>query len=435
MGNFLNTLGVLIIIYACHTPILAQNNAVFNHFYANPYILNPAEAGSDAFTSLKLNHRQQWRGLEGAPVITNLTFQTPFDYKKFALALNATNFTRGIITTTDVLATYAYTVYLTKETTFHFGLSVGVTGNSLDLSEVGDLNDSVLSDFQNDNIQPIGNFGIKLKSPSGFNLGVSLPRLFEPNLIAQQDFQSYDFSPVDEVVVMTYFKRKLDKKIVTRRKGGVNRRVAIEDAYAPLQLYVLYKYSKIVDQRIEVVGTLNLGENLMLGAAYRLNHGFAGLLGINAGSFSFNYAYDPSANQIEGFTQGTHEIQISLNIGEKKKLQRSKPILRTMEKKETHQARFSHENIQTGGSEEESAKGKKFYVVLNEFRDFNSADQFVSRVKKENDLNTDIFYNKNNKRFYVYIFETGSSREATKEKKAVEDLTKFKNVKIIIIDQ
>jgi type IX secretion system PorP/SprF family membrane protein len=433
MDNFLYILLILLTFSALQ--MSAQEMPVYNHYYNNPYLFNPSEAGSDGFMSVKFNHRQQWMGIDGAPVVSTLTFQTPFDYKKWAFGMNIRNFERGLITTMDAIATYAYTVYLTKTTTLHFGLSAGVTSNSLNLSEIENFNDPVLADFQNDNIQPLANFGFKLKSKSGINFGISLPRLLKPNYINSKDFVSYDFSPFDEVLVMGYYKRLLDKKIVNRKKRGVNRRIALENTYAPLQFYVIYKYSPLVDKRIEVLTTLDLGEHIWIGGAYRLNYGPSGIFGIKSGSFSFSYAYEPSNKLVSGFEQGTHEIQIGLNIGAKKKLQRSKPILRTIKKVETHQARFSKDDVQTGGSDAQEHTGKHYYVVLKEFRDFNSADDFGRRIKRDEELDTDIFYNKKTRVFYVYIFETDSSKEANKEKQAVMDLTKFKKVKIITIDQ
>jgi len=433
MDKFFYILSILLII--SDIELYAQENPVYNHYYNNPYLINPAEAGGDGYMSIKLNHRQQWRGVEGAPVVSTLSFQTPFDYKKGAIGVNVRNFERGLITTTDFLATYAYTVYLTKTTTLHFGLSAGLTANSIDFSEIENINDPALADFQNNNMQPIANFGFKLKSPSGLNLDISLPRLFKPSYVNTTNFETYDFSPFDEVTVMTYFKRPLDKKIVTRRRGGMQRRVALEDAYAPLQLYAIYKYSPIVGQRVEVLATLHLNENIWVGGAYRINYGASGIFGLKINSFSFSYAYEPSNKLVSGFEQGTHELQLSLNIGEKKKLERSKPILRTIQKSETRQARFTQQDVQMGGSGEQSVSGKKFYVVLKEFRNFDAADYFSRNLREKEELTTDIFYNKNNGVFYVYIYETESSKEANKEKKAVEELTRFKNVKIIIINQ
>lgn len=416
---------------------IAQRIPVYNHYYNNGYLFNPAEIGSSGFLNVKINHRQQWRGIEGAPEVTTLTFEAPFDYKRGAIGGYLRSFKRGLITTNDLLASYSYTVYLTKETTIHFGASAGVSTNNINLSDIDSPDDPILAEFMNNNIQPIANVGFKFQSKSGLNFGVALPTLFTPSFLSQNSFENYQFSPFDEILISTYYRKKLDKKIVTKRQKGSTKRVAVEDAYAPLQLYLLYRYSKLTDERIEALATLNLTENFWVGAAYRLNYGASGILGFNIKQFSFSYAYEPGSSQVTGFDQGSHELQLGINIGSRRKLQRSKPILRTVPKKQSHEARFSQTDVESGGSvdeEEEKPTGKVFYVVLKSFKDFNSADDFVSRME-ERGLNTDIFYNKKDKRFYVYIFKTDRSKEANREKKAVQDLTKYKSVQIIIIDK
>lgn len=428
---------ILLLLVAQHYCAQAQRIPVYNHYYNNPYLLNPAEIGTDGFLNFKINHRQQWRGIEGAPEVTTLTFEAPFDYKRGAVGGYLRSFKRGLITTNDILATYGYTAYLTKETTIHFGLSAGVSSNNINLTDIDSPDDPILAEFMNNNIQPIANFGFKFQSKSGLNFGIALPKLFTPSFLNQSSFESYEFSPFDEVLVSTYFKKKIEKKIITKSKGGSKRRVAVENVYAPLQLYLLYRYSKLTDERIEALATLNLSDNFWVGAAYRLNYGASGILGFNIKQFSFSYAYEPGSNQVTGFEQGSHELQLGIKIGERKKLQRSQPILRTVQKKQTHEARFSQEDVEQGGSadgqEEEKSSNKTYYVVLKHFKDFNAADDFVSRME-ENGLTTDIFYNKQDKRFYVFIFKTDKAKEANREKKAVQDLTKYKSVQIIIIE-
>lgn len=418
------------------TLLRAQQIPVYNHYYSNPYLLNPAEAGSSGYLNFTLNHRQQWRGIEGAPVVSTLTFEAPFDYKRHAFGMSIRNYTRGLITTNDIMGTYAHTVYLTKTTTIHFGLSAGVTSTDIDMNKIDDPSDPILTNFLRNNIQPIANAGFKLKSKSGLNLGVSLPHLFEPTVLNSQDFASYDFSPFDEVLFMGYYKRQLEKKIVTRRMGGMRRRVAVEDAYAPLQMYFLYRYSKLTDERIEVLATLHLHENFWVGGGYRLNYGVSGIVGLNVANFSFGYAYEPANNLVEGFTQGTHEVQLTIKIGEKKKLERAKPILRTLEKTENRQARYSANDISEGGGEDKGVtKLKKYYVVLKSFKDFNAADNFVRRMQEERELYTNIFYSKVDKLYHVYVYQTYKLKEANEEKRAVQELTKYKSVTIITVEQ
>ncbi|SMG29133.1 type IX secretion system membrane protein, PorP/SprF family [Marivirga sericea] len=424
---------LLISIFVFELPSIAQQLPVYNHFYLTPYLYNPAEAAAYPFRTVSLNHRQQWRGVEGAPVVTTLTFESPFDYKKYGLGATLRNFDRGLLTTTDFLATYSYRINLTKNSSFHFGISGGLTANSIDITQIQDLNDPAINNFLNNNIQPISNVGFKLETSSGINFGASLPRLFKPQYANSQNFEAFQVSPFDEITVMAYFKKPMENKLVTRRNGRFKRTVKLEDAYAPLQIYALYQYSQFVGQRIELLSTLNFNEIFWIGGSYRLNYGMSGMVGFKMQKLAFSYAYEPSSKLVNGFTSGSHEIQLNLTIGDKLKKLVERPKLKTLERTEERAPRFSSKDVQHGGNEDGYQK-KKFYVVVKEFKDFNSADRLVKSLKKDEDITSDIFFNKQNGVYYVYIYETFSRRDAYKDKKAAEELTKFKNIKVIIVD-
>jgi len=412
---------------------LAQELPVYNHFYSTPYLYNPAEAAAYPFRNVSLNHRQQWRGVEGAPVVTTLTFESPFDYKKYGVGATLRNFSRGLLSTTDFLATYSYRIDLTKNAAFHFGISGGVTSNSIDFSQIQDLTDPAISNFLDNNIQPISNVGFKLETSSGINIGASLPRLFKPQYANSQNFEAFELSPFDEFTVMAYYKKPLDYKLVTRRTGRFKRTVKLEDAYAPLQIYALYQYSQLVGQRIELLSTLNFNEVFWIGGSYRLNYGISGIVGFNMKKLAFSYAYEPSNKLVNGFASGSHEIQLKFTIGDKIKKLVERPKLKSLDRSEERAPRFSSQDVQHGGNEDQVQK-KKFYVVVKEFKDFNSADRLVKKLKKEDEIIADIFYNERNGVYYVYIYETFSRRDAYKDKKAAEELTNFKNIKVIIVD-
>lgn len=414
-------------------PSIAQELPVYNHFYSTPYLYNPAEAAAYPFRNIALNHRQQWRGVEGAPVVTTLTFESPFTYKKFGVGATLRHFNRGLLSTTDFLATYSYRIDLTRNTAFHFGISGGLTANSIDLTQIQDLSDPAIANFLNNNIQPISNVGFKLETASGINLGASLPRLFKLQYVNTQNFEALEISPFDEFIVMAYYKKRIDSKIVTRRSGRYKRRVKVEDVYSPFQMYALYHYSPLVGQRIELLSTLTLNEAFWIGGSYRLNYGMSGIVGFNMKKLSFSYAYEPSSNMVKGIADGSHEIQLKFIIGDKIKALVERPKLRSLDRSNERAPRFSSQDVQLGGDEDQLQK-RKYYVVVQEFKDFNSADRLVKKLKSEEDITSDIFYNEKTGIYYVYIYETFSKRDADKDKKAAEELMNFKNVKVIIIE-
>ncbi|WP_375578883.1 PorP/SprF family type IX secretion system membrane protein [Marivirga tractuosa] len=412
---------------------IAQDLPVYNHFYTTPYLYNPAEAAAYPFRNVSLNHRQQWRGVEGAPVVTTLTFESPFDYKKYGLGATLRNFNRGLLSTNDFLVTYSYYVDLTKTATLHFGISGGLTANSIDFSQIQDLSDPAISNFLDNNIQPISNVGLKLETASGINFGASLPRLFQPQYSNAQNFEAFELSPFGEVTLMAYYKKRIDYKFVTRYNGKFKSRVRMDDIYSPFQIYALYQYSDLVGQRIELLSTLSFNELFWVGASYRLNYGMSGIVGFKMKKLEFSYAYEPSSKLVNGIANGSHEIQLRFTLGDKIKKLVERPKLRTLERSQEKAPRFSSQDVQLGG-EEGQIQQKKYYVVVEEFRDFNAADRLVKKLKKDEDITADIFYNEKNGVYYVYIYETFSRRDANKDKKAAEELLNFKDVKVIVVD-
>lgn len=119
-------------------------------------------------------------------------------------------------------------------------------------------------------------------------------------------------------------------------------------------------------------------------------------------------------------------------IGEKKKHQSTKPIPRTIEKT----AWYSADDIfEEGGEDEGNNRPKKYYVVIETFKDFDSADAFVRRMKEERELYTNILYHKVDNKYHVYTYQTFKLEEANEQKRALQELTKYKSVTIIAIEQ
>jgi hypothetical protein len=74
MRYFFNCLFGLF-LWLCCIAVHAQNYPVYNSFYVNPFLYNPAEALTE-YTQIYALHRQQWLNVEGSPVLSALTFTT-----------------------------------------------------------------------------------------------------------------------------------------------------------------------------------------------------------------------------------------------------------------------------------------------------------------------------------------------------------------------
>ena len=300
--NFIIATFFLLCSFA-YTPLHAQNFPVYNSYYVNPFLYNPAEALTE-YTQVFALHRQQWMNIEGAPTVSALTFNTLLNESRAGLGGKFSSYKRGLLNTTDVTLSYAYGIPVGQKNWLFLGLSGGAITNSIDLTNISDPNDPAIANYMANNIQPAAGFGALYRSGGGLNVGISLPQLFPNVYNSESSFSNTTVSPADNVFVTIYYRRKVESKIVSRRKGGMNRKVRTEEAIAPLEFYFNYKYSKFGNSQFEFLGKLNVTQNFWLGGSYRLPYGFTGNLGIKTQRFILGYSYEPNNQPADGFSQG-----------------------------------------------------------------------------------------------------------------------------------
>lgn len=416
------------------TGALAQNFPVYNSYYINPYLYNPAEAAS-SYTYIFANHRQQWMNIEGAPVLTTMNFNTMLDNSHSAIGVKMSTFKRGLLNTSDVTLTYAYGIGVSENTRLYFALSGGAITNNINLAEA-DMSDPAIANYLADNIQPAGNFGLMLKSESGFNFGIALPQLFTPKFNSAASFENTAVSPMDNIIVSAYYRKKLSGKMVNKRRKGVNRKVKTDESYSPLELYAIYKYAKAGNSQAEAMLKLNLSQNFWLGAAYRQHYGMSGSVGLAFSKFLLSYSYEPGGQPEPAFSQGTHEVQLGLRLGSLKTFRRKSPALLSRLRQQTVQrsSRFKQEVPPLNSTIQLTTVNKtKYYVVIKVFTDFTSADKYKQELRNEK-FNANVFYYEKDRKYYVHILETEKSAEAHQEVRNLKTYTKLNSPRVLTIE-
>ena len=67
----------LLILVLCSFSGFAQQPIIFNQFYMNPYLYNPAYAGVEGHSVFYGLYQQQWSGINGAPTTMHGSFHAP----------------------------------------------------------------------------------------------------------------------------------------------------------------------------------------------------------------------------------------------------------------------------------------------------------------------------------------------------------------------
>jgi type IX secretion system PorP/SprF family membrane protein len=295
-----------------------QQLPLYSQYLYNKYLINPAVAGSDGYTSISLTAREQWVGYSGAPRTFSFSWQTRMLKKSFMLkqtsvkrevfrpksdgkvGFGAYVFSdrNGLIQRTGFQVSYAYHMWLQKSTQLSFGL--GFTGfyYKIDENQINfeDPNEPWMNnDLRRGVFVPDVSFGAYLLNAK-YSLGFSADQLSESaakfgnqayqNFTMNRQyylFGSYDFSQGSNAVIQPSF---------------------------------LLKMSEQLKPQVDVGGTYIFNQGFWAGLAYRTSGALIANIGVKYQNMFFGYAFDFTLQEIQRITYGTHELTVALKFGD-----------------------------------------------------------------------------------------------------------------------
>jgi len=299
--SFSMKLFVSVCILLCTAlPLYAQQiPKVYNQFFMNPYIYNPAYAGVEGHSVLFFMYKNQWGNVDGAPSYMHANFHVPL---KGGVSFGGLveNQSEGILNRSSGKISGGYLVTLDREHFLRFGLSLGAGNQTLNFGEFDSPNDPVFANFRDNSSFMVGDFGATYHF-GHFNVGFSLPQLFRSNLITEQSFISPDFKPTDNVLFKMNY------------RGHINDNIAIEP-------HLIYRYHSVLPDQFEATVILHVFHVLWIGGSYRQNAGAVGLLGVKIKEkIGIGYSYETGNPNISGLLGPSHELHIGYHLGSRKK--------------------------------------------------------------------------------------------------------------------
>ena len=299
---------VLTFLFFVSLEAFSQELPIHNQFFMNPYVYNPAYVGHDGYSVLYLSHRRQWMGIEGAPVSSNLSFHTQLK-KTLAVGLNVYTEKRGLLTTSSAELALGYKVKIGEEHYIQFGLAGGVGSNNIDLSELQNIS-TLPYEPSAKGMYPEARFGIKYHIKN-LNLGLALPTLFQKDYISDKGFGDVEANPLEQYLGMISYRFELSKDNLAFEPHFVYRALGNDFTY------------------MEGTGVFYIKNLLWAGASYRMDYGLTGLGGVKIKDLlTIGYAYELAASQVAGYVDGSHEIQLSIKLGQKKTFETKEKISR-----------------------------------------------------------------------------------------------------------
>jgi len=327
------------VLFGLFTCLMAFSQAkpFYTQYILNNYILNPGVTGIENYTDVKLSYRNQWTGINGAPVTTYFTIHGPVgktDFKttatsfempgenprgnKYAenytapdphhgIGFTAINDNTGYMSRWSVYGSYAYHKPLGIKTTLSAGFNAGISSVYIDRSKIDfadlDPNDPAIgySSGELRKLKPEVGAGLWLYGANYF-AGISVQNIVpgKVKFVANADYGSY-FTP-------NYF---LTGGYRFALSDEVNALPSVMIQFWEPQLYGIHTNIK-----------LQYLDKFWIGGGYRFSDlvgGYSAMAGINvSNTFNISYAYEnATTSRLKTYTKNTQEIVIGFLLGNK----------------------------------------------------------------------------------------------------------------------
>ena len=296
------TLIVLLLCIMCVDFATAQQDPQYTQYMYNMNVVNPAYAGSKESLSITALYRNQWSGFDGAPETFTFSAHSPFG-DKVGLGLSAIKDELGPISETNVFVDFSYTLQLSESFKLALGIKAGATFHDVGLIdlELQDPNDPFFSQDISNTYPNVG-AGAFLYTEN-FYLGLSVPNLLNS---VHLDENGLKFGSE------------------TNHYFGTAGYVFQVSENVKLKPSVMVKSA--FDAPISYDGNLNalFYEKFEIGASYRLDDSFSGMVGFQATpNIRIGYAYDSVMSDLDAVASASHEVIITFDLFFKKRSLRS----------------------------------------------------------------------------------------------------------------
>ena len=266
----------------------SQQDSQYTQYMYNTPLVNPAYAGSRETITAFLLHRNQWVGLDGAPVTNNFSVNMPVGDSNFGIGLNFVNDKIGPVNENEISADLAYFIQISE----NYKLSLGLKGTAnlfqLDVNKLR-IYDPADPQFQNMDTEfsPNVGAGLYLFSDKTY-FGLSVPSFFE----------SYRYN--DNNIEIT--KEKMHFYFIAGHVFTLSDNIEFKPA-------VLSKIVEGAPLQADITANFLFFDKLTLGAAYRWDASVSALAGFQiSDSWFIGYGYDLETSKLANYNSGSHEI-------------------------------------------------------------------------------------------------------------------------------
>lgn len=322
---------ILAIVLTASINTHAQQRPHYSQYIMNNFVLNPAVAGIENYTDLKVSNRTQWTGINGAPNTTYLTVhgalnkkddrQTALSFNRdgvnlrgkdywsnyeaarphHGLGLTIRNDKAGYINWFQAGVSYAYHLGLNAKTSLSLGFYGGVNNlylqrDKITLAQANDLAIDVNTSRLN-----------QLKADASAGLWLYSDKYFAGLTISNILPQTVKFTGANGY----------GGKLVNHYFLTAGYRLDLTDDISAIPS-IMVKHIRPLPTQVDVNVKFQYQDRLWVGAGYRTQDAVTGMLGVNVSNkFNISYSYDYTTSRLNAYSGGTHEIMLGFLLNNK----------------------------------------------------------------------------------------------------------------------
>jgi len=293
------TLVLALMIGASIQEVAGQQIARRSQFIQNPYLLNPAMAGTQSGTFTSANYRNQWAGFSGAPTTMSLSATMGLPNRIGVGIVLEQDDMGGAMRRTGIEFTGTYTLDLNNEDAVSFGLGMmaqQLTFDGRDLS-VLEENDPALTGALETSLTADARFGMMVFGKN-YAFGLAAPNLLQSAI-------GWDSEPTD-----------VRNRLVRHYLLMGHYRYAINNDFI-FKPAAVARFTGVTPAQLDAYLNISYRDMLWGGIGFRQSDAIVLSIGGGAKDVQVTYSYDLTTSDVGRLSPHTHEITISYYLPRK----------------------------------------------------------------------------------------------------------------------
>lgn len=273
----------------------SQQDSQYTQYMYNTVNINPAYAGSRGVMSIFGLYRNQWVGLDGAPVTSTASLNTPIGNSNLGLGLSFINDRIGPSDETSISADVSYSIPTSENWKLSFGLKATANLLNIDFTKLNIYNpaDPRFQNNVDNKFSPNVGAGIYFHSNKSY-IGLSVPNFLETKHFDENTSLNNSASFVA--------RERMHYYAIAGHVFNLSPSIQFKPA-------ALAKVVQGAPLQLDISGNFLFNEKFTVGAAYRWSAAMSAMVGFQASENWFiGYAYDMETTKLADYNSGSHEI-------------------------------------------------------------------------------------------------------------------------------